>query len=63
MDAALVSGMVVTQDYNYHNFRPEKPIARYEIALMTTRALGQVKEGNQLLDSLDYTDDNTILPG
>ena len=62
MDAALVSGMVVTQDYNYHNFRPEKPIARYEIALMTTRALGQVKEGNQLLDSLDYTDDNTILP-
>ena len=35
MDAALVSGMVVTQDYNYHNFRPEKPIARYEIALMT----------------------------
>ena len=29
---------------------------------MTTRALGQVKEGNQLLDSLDYTDDNTILP-
>ena len=62
MDAALVSGMVVTQDYNYHNFRPEKPIARYEIALMTTRALGQVKEGNQPLDALDYTDDNTILP-
>ena len=26
------------------NFRPEKPIARYEIALMVTRALGQVYE-------------------
>ena len=61
-EAALYSGMVVPSDYNGGNFRPEKPIARYEIALMTTRALGQVKEGNQLLDSLDYTDDNTILP-
>lgn len=62
LDAALVTGMVVTEDYNYHHFRPEKQIARYEIALMTTRALGMVEEGNQHLDSLGYTDDEEILP-
>ena len=38
-EAALYSGMVVPSDYNGGNFRPEKPIARYEIALMVTRAL------------------------
>ena len=41
-DAALYSGMVVPDDYNGKNFRPEKAIARYEIALMTDRALGLV---------------------
>ena len=40
LDAALYSGMVVPDDYNGKNFRPEKAIARYEIALMTDRALG-----------------------
>ncbi|HJB04075.1 MAG TPA: S-layer homology domain-containing protein, partial [Candidatus Evtepia excrementipullorum] len=29
-EAALYSGMVVPSDYNGGNFRPEKPIARYE---------------------------------
>ena len=62
MDAALVSGMVVTQDYNYHNFRPEKPIARYEIALMVTRALGQVIEANLEEGlNLSFTDNEDIL--
>ena len=42
LDAALYSGMVVPDDYNGKNFRPEKAIARYEIALMTDRALGLV---------------------
>ena len=39
-EAALYSGLVVPSDYNNGNFQPQKPIARYEIALMVTRALG-----------------------
>ena len=47
LDAALYSGMVVPDDYNGKNFRPEKAIARYEIALMTDRALGLVYPASQ----------------
>lgn len=42
LQAALVSGLVVSDDYNEHCFRPEKPVSRREIALMTVRALGLV---------------------
>ena len=61
-EAALYSGMVVPSDYNGGNFRPEKPIARYEIALMVTRALGQVIEA-KLEEGLDlsFTDNEEIL--
>ena len=61
-EAALYSGMVVPSDYNGGNFRPEKPIARYEIALMVTRALGQVYEAKQE-EGLDlaFTDNEEIL--
>ena len=63
-EAALYSGMVVPSDYNNGNFRPEKPIARYEIALMVTRALGQVYEAKaeEGLDiTLPFTDSETTL--
>ena len=61
-EAALYSGMVVPSDYNGGNFRPEKPIARYEIALMVTRALGQVIEANLEEGlNLSFTDNEDIL--
>ena len=61
-EAALYSGMVVPSDYNGGNFRPEKPIARYEIALMVTRALGQVYEAKQEEGKdLPFTDNEEIL--
>ena len=54
--------MVVPSDYNGGNFRPEKPIARYEIALMVTRALGQVIEANLEEGlNLSFTDNEDIL--
>ncbi|WP_454941817.1 S-layer homology domain-containing protein [Evtepia sp.] len=61
-EAALYSGMVVPSDYNNGNFQPQKPIARYEIALMVTRALGQVIEAKveEGLD-LSFTDNEEIL--
>lgn len=40
LDAAMYSGMVVPKDYNNYIFRPEKPIARYEIALMAGDGFG-----------------------
>ena len=63
-EAALYSGMVVPSDYNGGNFRPEKPIARYEIALMVTRALGQVYEAKAEEDlniDLPFTDSDTTM--
>ena len=61
-EAALYSGMVVPSDYNGGNFRPEKAIARYEIALMVTRALGQVYQA-KLEEGLDlsFADNEEIL--
>lgn len=62
LDAALYSGMVVPDDYNGKNFRPEKAIARYEIALMTDRALGLVYPTNQPVEGeLPFTDKEEIL--
>ena len=62
LDAALYSGMVVPDDYNGKNFRPEKAIARYEIALMTDRALGLVYPANQPVEGeLPFTDKEEIL--
>lgn len=63
-EAALYSGMVVPSDYNGGNFQPQKPIARYEIALMVTRALGQVYEAKAAEDlniDLPFTDSDTTL--
>ena len=61
-DAALYSGMVVPDDYNGKNFRPEKEIARYEIALMTDRALGLVYPANQYAgEDLPFADNGEIL--
>ena len=62
LDAALYSGMVVPDDYNGKNFRPEKAITRYEIALMTDRALGLVYPTNQPVEGeLPFTDKEEIL--
>ena len=62
LDAALYSGMVVPDDYNGKNFRPEKAIARYEIALMTDRALGLVYSASQPVEGeLPFTDKEEIL--
>ena len=62
LDAALYSGMVVPDDYNGKNFRPEKAITRYEIALMTDRALGLVYPANQPVEGeLPFTDKEEIL--
>lgn len=60
-DAALGTGIVVVDDYNGHNFRPEKAIARYEITLMADRALGLVYPATheENLD-LSFTDKNSI---
>ena len=61
-DAALYSGMVVPDDYNEKNFRPEKEIARYEIALMTDRALGLVNPANAYDgEALPFADNADIL--
>ena len=63
-EAALYSGLVVPSDYNNGNFQPQKPIARYEIALMVTRALGQVYEAKAAEDlniDLPFTDSDTTL--
>ena len=63
-EAALYSGMVVPSDYSNGNFQPQKPIARYEIALMVTRALGQVYEAKAAEDlniDLPFTDSDTTL--
>ena len=63
-EAALYSGLVVPSDYNNGNFQPQKPIARYEIALMVTRALGQVygaKAAEDLNIDLPFTDSDTTL--
>ena len=50
------------QDYNGKNFRPEKEIARYEIALMTDRALGLVYPANQYAgEDLPFADNAEIL--
>lgn len=59
LQAALVSGLVVSDDYNEHCFRPEKPVSRREIALMTVRALGLVypaQTQNQPLEAADGED-------
>ena len=62
LDAALYSGMVVPDDYNGKNFRPEKAIARYEIALITDRALGLVYPASQPVEGeLPFTDKEEIL--
>ena len=62
LDTALYSGMVVPDDYNGKNFRPEKAIARYEIALMTDRALGLVYPASQPVEGeLPFTDKEEIL--
>ena len=62
LDAVLYSGMVVPDDYNGKNFRPEKAIARYEIALMTDRALGLVYPASQPVEGeLPFTDKEEIL--
>ena len=61
-NAALYSGMVVPDDYNGKNFRPEKEIARYEIALMTDRALGLVNPANAYAgEALPFADNGDIL--
>ena len=61
-EAALYSGMVVPEDYNGQNFRPEKEIARYEIALMTDRALGLVNPANAYNgEALPFADNEEIL--
>lgn len=60
-DAALASGIVVANDYDKHNFVPEKPIARYEIALMADRALGLVYPATHEENiDLSFTDKNDI---
>ncbi|MGM9578293.1 MAG: S-layer homology domain-containing protein [Evtepia sp.] len=59
LQAALVSGLVVSDDYNEHCFRPEKPVSRREIALMTVRALGLVypaQTQDQPLEAADGED-------
>ncbi len=62
LDAALYAGMVVPSDYNGRNFRPEKEIARYEIALMTDRALGLVAPANAYAgEELPFADNGDIL--
>ena len=62
LDAALYSGMVVPDDYNGKNFQPEKAIARYEIALMTDRALGLMYPASQPVEGeLPFTDKEEIL--
>ena len=46
----------------WKNFRPEKAIARYEIALMTDRALGLVYPASQPVEGeLPFTDKEEIL--
>lgn len=61
LDAAIASGMVVPDDYNEKHFRPEKEIARYEIALMTCRAMGLVYPASQpLTEKLPFTDRDEI---
>ena len=54
------SGMVVPDDYN-GNFRPEKAIARYEIALMTDRALAWYTRPVSRWGELPFTDKEEIL--
>lgn len=52
LDAALYSGLVVVADYNEKAFRPEKPIVRYELALMADRALGLVYPANRPVEDM-----------
>lgn len=61
LEASIASGMVVPDDYNEKHFRPEKDIARYEIALMTCRAMGLVYPASQpLTEELPFTDRDEI---
>lgn len=60
LQAALVSGLVVSDDYNEHCFRPEKPVSRREIALMTVRAMGLVYPAQTRDQPLEVADREEI---
>jgi hypothetical protein len=54
-------GIIVAEDYEDHQFQPDKAIQRYEIAVMTDRALGLVYPASQeLTQPLSFSDQDTI---
>lgn len=62
-DAAVYSGILVPSDYNEYDFRPDRAITRYEIALLTVRALGLVYPATHADgDDLPFTDQDTFQP-
>lgn len=60
-DAAVYSGILVPSDYTEYNFQPDQAITRYEIAVLTVRALGLVYPASHSDDSdLPFTDQDTF---
>ena len=60
-DAAVYSGILVPADYTEYAFHPDQAISRYEIAVLTVRALGLVYPAAHADgDDLPFTDQDTF---
>ena len=60
-DAAVYSGILVPSDYTEYAFYPDQAISRYEIAVLTVRALGLVYPAAHANgDELPFTDQDTF---
>ena len=60
-DAAIYSGILVPSDYTDYDFHPDQAISRYEIAVLTVRALGLVYPASHSDGSdLPFTDQDTF---
>ena len=54
-------GLIVASDYSNNRFEPDKPITRYEIAVMVNRALGFVYPASQpVAEALPFSDKEQI---
>ena len=62
-DTAVYSGILVPADYTEYAFHPDQAISRYEIAVLTVRALGLVYPASHSDGSdLPFTDQDTFQP-
>ncbi|MBR2491547.1 MAG: S-layer homology domain-containing protein [Ruminiclostridium sp.] len=60
-DAAIYSGILVPSDYTDYDFHPDQAISRYEIAVLTVRALGLVYPATHSdADDLPFTDQDSF---